>query len=147
MHEEEKFILIRVGSEHYGVPIAAVEEVVRYQAPQRIPHSPAHILGMVSVRGTILPVLGLREWFALEPKAADGETRIVIIRHGQKLMGLVCDSAERVVTVKSQNIEQTPETIAQKNRTGIEAVARLAEQDLIFFILSPQFLITENAGS
>ena len=75
---DQQFILFRVEGETYAVGVNETHEVIRYQQPKRIPHAPAHVLGVINLRGAIIPVVGLRERFSLESKPADDETRVIV---------------------------------------------------------------------
>ena len=62
-----QFVLFKIGPETYAVEIGETQEVLRYREPKRVPHAPRHVLGVINLRGQIIPIVGLREKFATRP--------------------------------------------------------------------------------
>jgi len=130
-----QFVLFRVGAEIYALEISETQEVLRYQAPRKLPHSPPFVLGVINVRGQIIPVVGLREKFSLESREPTDETRIIIAVAEGKMTGIVCDAVERVVNIPAKNIEENPD-FAGGTRTAIRGVAHLDGDDGVIFLLA-----------
>lgn len=131
-----QLVLFKIGVETYAVEISETQEVLRYQEPRKIPHAPAHVLGVINLRGQIIPVVGLREKFSLEDAEPTVETRIVVTSTGGKLTGLVCDSVERVVFIPTKNIEENPDFANGGTRTSIRGVAHMDGDDGVIFLLA-----------
>lgn len=129
-----QFVIFKVADETYAVEIAETQEVLRYQAPRPIPHSPAHVLGVINLRGQIIPIVGLREKFSIESVAPGIETRIIVTRHNQRLVGVVCDSVEFVAIIPTSNIEENPEFVGKQNESSIRGVAHLGDDSVIFLL-------------
>lgn len=145
-HTDQQYILFKVSGETYGVSVTDTHEVIRYKEPRRIPHAPPHILGVINLRGQIIPVVGLRERFSLESLPPGEETRIIIIIHEGKLTGLVCDSVERVLPIPHANIEENPDYDQSKSLSAIRGVAHLDEEDSVVFLLALHTLQHEIAA-
>jgi purine-binding chemotaxis protein CheW len=144
---EQQFILFRVGGETYAVGVHETHEVIRYKEPKRIPHAPAHVLGVINLRGAIIPVIGLRERFSLESKAPDEQTRIIVTRYNDRLTGLVCDLVERVVAIPAANIEENPDTEHKRSLSAIRGVAHLDNEDSVIFLLAIDLLQSHSGES
>ncbi|MBV6493455.1 MAG: Chemotaxis protein CheW [Turneriella sp.] len=130
-----QFVLFKVGIETYAVEIAETQEVLRYQEPRRIPHAPPHVLGVINIRGQIIPVVGLRERFSLPPAEPTAETRIIVVAFENKLTGLVCDSVERVVYIPIDNMEENPDFANTTTRSSIHGVAHQDGEDGVIFLV------------
>lgn len=143
--QDEQFILFRVEGETYAVGVSETHEVIRYKTPKRIPHAPPHVLGVINLRGAIIPVVGLRERFSLESRAVDDETRIIIAKQNARLTGLVCDSVERVVSIPSANIEENPDVDHRRSLSAIRGVAHLDEEDSVVFLLALDSVLAQIA--
>lgn len=129
-----QFVIFKLAEETYAVEIAETQEVLRYQAPRPIPHSPAHVLGVINLRGQIIPIVGLREKFSIESVEPGVETRIIVTRYNQRLVGIVCDSIEFVAIIPTSNIEENPEFAGKKNESSIRGVAHLDDDSVIFLL-------------
>jgi purine-binding chemotaxis protein CheW len=141
---ENQFVLFKIGPETYAIDIAETQEVLRYREPKRIPHAPRHVLGVVNLRGQIIPIVGLRERFSVESAAAGAETRIIVTHNEGKLTGIVCDSVERVVFIPAKNIEENPEFAQNQTQSAIRGVAHLDDDDSVIFLLNLAILTDEE---
>jgi purine-binding chemotaxis protein CheW len=138
-----QFVLFKIGVETYAVEIAETQEVLRFQEPRKIPHAPAHVLGVINLRGQIIPVVGLREKFLLDRGEITAETRIIVTLAAGKLTGIVCDSVERVVFLPAKNIEENPDFANGATRTSIRGVAHLEQDDRVIFLLALSTITAE----
>lgn len=102
---EEQLVVFRLRRELYGVPIAAVREIIRWQQVTSIPTAPHFVEGVINLRGTVIPVIDLAKRFSLEGAAATSETRIVVVEMGQHLVGIVVDGVSEVLRITSDEIE------------------------------------------
>ena len=139
-----QFVLFKIGPETYAVEIGETQEVLRYREPKRIPHAPRHVLGVINLRGQIIPIVGLREKFALESLLPGPETRIIVCQNATKLIGIVCDSVERVVVIPAKNIEENPDFAHEKTQSTIRGVAHLDDDDSVIFLLNLAILTQED---
>lgn len=142
----EQFVLFKIAEETYAVPISHTQEVLRFKEPKRIPHAPRHVLGVINLRGHIIPIVGLRQKFSLPDAEPTEETRIIVTAYEGRLTGVVCDSVERVVFMPSKNIEENPEFSGKRATTAISGVAHLDEAESVIFLLSLHELSNSTAG-
>lgn len=129
-------ILFRVGLETYAVEVSETQEVLRYREPKKIPHAPEHVLGVINLRGQIIPIIGIREKFSLPKIDVTEETRIIATVTDGKIVGLVCDSVEGVQYIAEKNIELDPDFTARTDGSGIRGVARIDDADSVVFLLA-----------
>jgi purine-binding chemotaxis protein CheW len=102
-------LLFRVGSRVYGCDIDCVREIIPWRKATRLPGAPAHVQGLVNLRGTIVTVLDLAA--RLEPDAppADGELAgrsIVLVEHGTRVVGAAVDEVMDVQDVVPEPVEE-----------------------------------------
>lgn len=133
---DEQFVLLKVAEETYAIPIRHTQEILRYKVPKKLPHSPAHVLGVINLRGHIVPIIGLRQKFSLEDTEVTAESRIVVTTDDNRLIGLLCDSVERVVFIPAKNLEENPEFTGKRGATSIRGVAHLDDVESVIFLLS-----------
>ena len=99
--------------EEYGVEILCVQEIKGWEGVTRVPYTPAYLLGVMNLRGVIVPVIDLRLRFGLPPRAMDGSTVVIVVRvragAAEKTAGVVVDAVSDVYSVAPANIRQAPD--------------------------------------
>jgi chemotaxis signal transduction protein len=110
--DEERAVVVRLGSVEFGLDVRRVREVLRVPPITRLPFPPPTILGIVSIRGTLVPVmdLGLR----LLDRAADRQGRLVVVREPDRdgLVGLLVDEVLDLVPLEQATIDPPDEVEA-----------------------------------
>jgi len=102
-------LLFRVGSRVYGCDIDCVREIIPWRRSTRLPGAPAHVQGLVNLRGTIVTVLDLAA--RLEPEAAsideshDGRS-IILVDHGSRVVGAAVDEVMDVQAIAPEPVEE-----------------------------------------
>jgi purine-binding chemotaxis protein CheW len=113
-HQVLTFVL---GNETYGVNILRVQEIRGWSAVTKIPHAPAHVLGVLNLRGSIVPIVDLRMRFALESVEYTAVTVIIVVSvispAGRRDFGVVVDGVSDVVDVNPAEVKPTPEVGAK----------------------------------
>ncbi|MEK7851479.1 MAG: chemotaxis protein CheW, partial [Deltaproteobacteria bacterium] len=103
---EVEAVIFSMDKEDYGVDIHQVKEVIKVRELTAVPKAPRDIMGVISLRGAVIPVMNLRGRFGM-PMENSGE-RIIIVRDGAGLLGLLVDSVRHVVRVPENSIEPPP---------------------------------------
>jgi purine-binding chemotaxis protein CheW len=102
-----------LGSETYGVDILRVQEIRGWSAVTRIPHAPSHVLGVLNLRGSIVPIVDLRMRFSLAIAEYTNVTVIIVLSvksgNGRRDFGVVVDGVSDVVDVDSSAVKPTPD--------------------------------------
>jgi chemotaxis-related protein WspB len=91
------FLTFRVGDETYALDTADICEILPLLRVTRVPHAPSVIAGLVNYRGRSVPVVDLRELILGEPARAHISTRLILVRHGQHLLGLIAERATEMM--------------------------------------------------
>lgn len=128
----DEFLTFRLGEEEFGVPIDQVREVLRAPPITEVPRAPAHVLGVVTVRGEIVAVIDARRRLGLGgADAAAG--RIVIVDAGDGPLGLVVDTVANVVRLPRSSIEPCPQGISAAATDCVTGIGRW--RDRLFMIV------------
>jgi len=102
-----------LGNETYGVDILRVQEIRGFSAVTKIPHAPSHVLGVLNLRGSIVPIVDLRMRFSLERAEYNAVTVIIVLSvqsaNGRRDFGVVVDGVSDVVDVKTAEVRPAPE--------------------------------------
>ncbi|GGE12920.1 chemotaxis protein CheW [Aureimonas endophytica] len=104
LSDQNQFVMFHIGEEMFALSLTEVQEIVRMPDLVRVPLSPPALEGLANLRGTVLPVLGLRAAFGFPARAPDDATRVVVLDRGQRI-GVVVDRMANVATVESERIE------------------------------------------
>ena len=111
--ESRQVLTFVLGNETYGVDILRVQEISGWSAVTKIPHAPAHVLGVLNLRGSIVPIVDLRMRFALDRAEYTAVTVIIVMSvvtpSGRRDFGVVVDGVSDVVDVNSAEVKPAPE--------------------------------------
>ncbi len=105
-NELKQYIILRFDSEQYGIDISYIDNIVRLMPITRVPHTQPYFLGVINLRGVIIPVMSMREKFDLPFKENTGASRILIIKYEGANIGILVDEVKEVVTLKDEDIEK-----------------------------------------
>lgn len=125
-----------LGNELYGIDIMSVKEIVRIQPIRPIPNSPNYMVGILNLRGEIIPIIDLHRRFNID--FADGEEEldelesgfIIVDIEGNKL-GIIIDKVSRVITVSTAEIQVAPRMSGGIGSEYIKGVVRNNDSYLI----------------
>jgi purine-binding chemotaxis protein CheW len=124
MNREIHIVGFNLGRETYGVPIGALHEIVRVPEITAVPDAPAYLEGVINLRGKIVSVVDLRKRFGKPATALDRHSRILVVGHRGRLVGMIVDSASEVIKIPESEIEEAP-AIAQES--GLDCVTGLGK--------------------
>ena len=109
-----KYLTFTLGEESYGIPVLKVREIIRLCPITPVANMPAHVKGVINLRGKVIPLVDLRSKFGL-PVAIDNErtcivvTQIVTPAGDARLCGMIVDGVEEVANFTAADIEPTPD--------------------------------------
>lgn len=102
-----ELISVRVGDQQFAIDIMSVREIRGWTASTPLPHAPAHVLGMINLRGAILPVVDLGARLGLGASTPDASSVVVVAQiHGAQV-GLMVDAVCDILIV-TENMMQAP---------------------------------------
>lgn len=124
-----EYLAFRLGGEEYGIDILRVQEIRNFESPTRIASAPAFILGVVNLRGVIVPVLDMRRRMGCESAAFDASTVTIVLNVNSRVVGMVVDSVSDVVQLTTDLIKPAPVLAAAVDARYITGVATLDAHD------------------
>ena len=134
MGEEVKVIVFALGTEEYGVEVEKVRTIERMQPITRVPKTLPFIKGVINLRGIVIPIIDLRERFGLQVKDYSENTRIIIVAANDLEVGLIVDSANDVIDVDSDTINDPPEIVGGIRAKYLRGIARVTEERLLVLL-------------
>jgi purine-binding chemotaxis protein CheW len=132
-----KFLTFRLGSETFSVDVSQVREILDQTEVTMVPQTPDYMLGVINLRGSVVPVVDLRQRFGIEAAARTRDSCIIvmelIIEGEQTVIGALTDAVEEVVDISREDIEPPPRLGNQMNVDFIRGVGK--RDDQFFMIL------------
>ena len=144
---ETQIVVFALGEERYGLEISAVYEIIRPQPITAVPQAPASVVGVINLRGRIIPVVDLRFRFGLPDVIPGPGSRIVVCEANADRVGLMVDGVSEVLMVPEESIEATPEVAVGPGTDYVRGVAKLADQMIILLDLKYLFPAGELMGA
>jgi purine-binding chemotaxis protein CheW len=131
-HQVLTFVL---GNETYGVDILRVQEIRGWSAVTKIPHAPSHVLGVLNLRGSIVPIVDLRMRFSLDRAEYTTVTVIIVVSvmsaAGRRDFGVVVDGVSDVVDVNTAEVKAAPELGAKGATDYIRGLVPVSERMVV----------------
>src|SRR5262249_9632317 len=97
-----------LGGEEYAIDILRIREILKHRAATEVPRAPAFILGVIAVRGQIIPVMDLRLRVRVAAAPPAKESRILVVTHAGEAYGLLVDAVHQVVRMRDEDVEPPP---------------------------------------
>jgi len=119
-----EIIEFALATESYGIESAFVKEVYPLKDFTPLPGVPSYIMGIVNVRGQILPVVDLRKFFSLSERGLGEMNKVIILRNDQMEFGIVADVVEGTRTLAIDDIMATPVTVTGIGETYLKGVTK-----------------------
>ena len=139
--DENQLVSFEVAGQEYAFPIEEVQEIV--QLPEHVtevPNTASHVLGVITLRNRLLPLVSLREMFGLPPAEVIDANKVVVVSLGEGTgtsVGVVMDSIKEVLRVGRSAIDAMPSLLAQnRSLNDIQSICRLDDGKRLVSILS-----------
>lgn len=129
--EALQIVSFRLANEEYGVDIMRAQEIIVPGQITRMPEVPDFIVGLINLRGHVIPIVDLRKRFGLEVKENDEHTRIIVVNVANKTVGMVVDAVTEVLRIGADQIEPPPSSTAGIDHDYIRGLVKLEDRLLI----------------
>ncbi len=144
----EQYLTFMLAGEEYGVDILRVQEIKGWDKVTRIPHTAGHVLGVINLRGAIVPILDLRRRFGLETIDFGATTVVIVVRvgdeHAARTVGMVVDAVSEVYNVDTADTKPPPDVCGSVETIFVKALATVEDKMLI--LLDIDRLIGNSIG-
>lgn len=141
----KQYIDIRLGNDKYGIEIKYIHNIIVMQNITRVPKSQPYFLGVINLRGDVIPVMSLRRKMGLEEDDFTSETRIMIVKPEQQAasVGLIVDEVNEVITLNNDDIKMM--TYDEKDsKAGFSVGIGKLENNLINILNIPEIIIEKE---
>jgi purine-binding chemotaxis protein CheW len=108
-----KYLIFELGHEEFGISVLQVKEIMKMQEITSVPQTPSFVMGVINLRGRIIPVVNLRSKFKMPEQERTDTTCIVVVKlqaeSGEQSMGIVVDGVVEVLLINADDIEESPD--------------------------------------
>lgn len=118
-----RLVCFRVRDQELGLPIGAVRETIRVRPMTRVFLTPSWLVGIFSLRGEIVPAIDLAPWLGLPRTVVGEESRLVVLRLGGKVIGLLADELAELRDLDPALVTPPPPTLAAEQAALLSGVA------------------------
>ena len=124
----QSYILFAVAGTSYALPSAQVLHIEMVEHVTPVPNAPQFIEGVVFSRGQVVPVINLRARFGFDRVALDMRTRLLVVQHEGRRVGLLADDAREFIRIDPSAIHPPGEAIGGLSGNYVEGIATLGER-------------------
>lgn len=109
----DQYLTFIMAGEEYGVDILCVQEIRGWESATLIPNAPPHIKGVINLRGTIVPIIDLRQCFGMQAIEYTAITVVIVLKvksdEGSRIMGIVVDAVSDVYALAESEMRPAPD--------------------------------------
>jgi len=140
-----KFMTFQTGKEYFGINISYVEQIIAMQPITAIPEVEDYIMGLINLRGKIIPVIDVRIRFKMPPIEYTDRTCIIVIDVKSTVVGLIVEKIAEVSDITDDDIVPPPTLGGHKDSEKNKYVYGLARTgDVVKLLLDPEKLIRQE---
>lgn len=143
----EQYLTFIMDDEEYGVDILAVQEIRGWEAATPLPNAPPHVKGVINLRGTIVPIIDLRQCFGMEAIEYSPVTVVIVLKvendEGDKVMGIVVDAVSDVYSLTDGDLQTAPDLGGSVSTEVIKGLVSVKEKMVILLDIN-QLLTLED---
>ncbi|WP_139309774.1 chemotaxis protein CheW [Teredinibacter haidensis] len=131
----DQYLTFIMAGEEYGVDILCVQEIRGWESATPLPNAPTHIKGVINLRGTIVPIVDLRQCFGLPAIEYTNVTVVIVLKvytgDGDRIMGVVVDAVSDVYALSSGELRAAPDLGNAVNTDFIRGLVSVQEKMVI----------------
>ncbi len=122
---------MKLGEEEYAIDVLKIQEIIRTVEITIVPRSESYVLGVMNLRGKVIPVVDLRVRFNLDKVDFDKSTRIIVVRFEKENIGFVVDEVTQVIRIGRSMVEPTPPLVGAVGQEYILGICKYQERLII----------------
>lgn len=141
----QEYVTFTLNDEMYAFDALQVQEIIEYSGVTKVPHLPDYLKGVINLRGTIIPVVDLKQKFGMQTGEYKKHTCIIVTEYSRGVMGLIVDSVSDILNILPQSISDAPDFGTSINTEFIAGMAKSGDT-LVLVLDVDRVLTTEEAS-
>ena len=140
--DEIQLVVFELAVESFGVVISRVQDINRMQEITEIPHAPESVVGVINLRGRVIPVVDLRTRFGMPGAEHTKSTRIVVVQMGEEPIGMIVDAVSQVLRIPTKVIEPPSPVLTSLDSRYLLGIAKL--EDELVILLDLDYVLSKD---
>ena len=121
-----EYVTLIAGGQSFCIEITQIREIRRWTPVTILPHSPNHVLGVINLRGAVIPIIDLAAKLGFAPISPTERHVIIIVAIADRIIGLLVESVSEILGVKTSMVKETPRSPEDES---IKAIAGIIPQE------------------
>ncbi len=128
LQSAQQLLTFSLCEQEFGIEILRVQEIKNYSRVTPIPNSPPNVKGVMNLRGTVIPIVDLRNTLGMPDAEYDKFTVIIVVNIESRVVGLVVDAVSDVMDVNESDIEVPPSLSSDNNTSVVNGIAKAGDR-------------------
>ena len=137
-----ELIAFRIGEQEFCVDIMTVREIRGFAAATPLPHAPNFVVGVINLRGTVLPIVDLAARLGFGATVPTARSVVIVVRIGRQLVGLLVDAVSDILTVTDDLLQPTPDIASEMARSFVRGV--MAFEGRMISMIAVDFVLPQT---
>lgn len=142
--QRDRYVTFQSGMEYFGLKIQYVNEIIVFQEITRVPETADYIMGLINLRGKIVPVIDVRIRFGQPPFPYTDRTCIIVIQAGEHVVGLIVEKIAEVVEIPERDVIPSPSLTRAEGKQGQFVYAIGKASNGVKLLLDPDKLLSDE---
>ena len=144
---DRELIAFRIGDQEFCVNIMSVREIRGWTPATAMPHSPGYMLGVINLRGVVLPIVDLSVRLGMKPAVPTARHVIIVVQVRDTMVGLSVDGVAAILTVTDEVIQPVPEVASDLEKSFARGIIALENRMICLVELEAIFPETESEAA
>ncbi len=136
LSEETQFLSFSISNEIFGVDLLRVHEILRLVYVTRIPNVDESIIGVINLRGEIIPVVDLKKKFDQGFTAITPNSRFIVTEMGSRRIGILVEEVKQVIKIRKDTISEITDSLSSNFNNLVDHVGRNEDRLVLLIELS-----------
>lgn len=132
-----ELVAFNVSGQKYCVEIIQIREIRRWSPVTVLPHAPPEVLGVMNLRGAVIPIFDLACYFGLGQTQANERNVVIICAVKNRSVGILVESVSEIVSIDPSEIQETPNVKSNATKSVIQGVLSVEGEMARLIILDP----------
>ncbi|MGI6084830.1 MAG: chemotaxis protein CheW [Acetivibrionales bacterium] len=138
----QQLVKFNIADLDFAIGIKQIFQILKPQEIFKVPNTPPFIEGLINLRGKVMTVFNLRKRFNLPEKENDENTKILIIKMNNYLLGFTVDNVSEIIRIPEEEIVETPPSLSNLDKRFLSGVAKMGEK--LILLLDPEKILTPD---
>src|SRR5690554_4893080 len=132
---EKQYVVFNLDGQEFAVDINRVKTIEKVTPITRVPGARDFIMGVINLRGEVIPVIDMRRRMGMKPGKFNDESRIIIVVVNDMEVGMTADSANEVINIEDDQVEKNMEFSSNIDDSFVEGVGKAGKRIVVILNL------------